>query len=204
MDFNGGWKFQEGSPLGAQEEDFDDSAWQDVTLPHDWSIYKSFTSGDSGNAQQGYLSTGNGWYRKTFSLAEDQKGKRISIDFDGVMYVSTVYVNGVEVGTEYYGYTAFSYDITDLLYQDGENVIAVKCENSKNNSRWYTGAGIYRDVTLTVTEDVHVARNGTYVTFPIDGDTDEKAFSMDQDAVLAYIAKGEADADIDTEVENDS
>lgn len=165
-DFNNGWKFYLGDNNSASGQSFDDSSWEDVTLPHDFSISQDFTT--SGEAESGYLPGGTGWYRKSFTLATSEAGNTIVLSFDGVYSDAYVYVNGTYVGENHYGYTSFAFDITDYLVCDGvtENVIAVKAVNNTPSSRWYSGSGIYRDVTLIVTEPVHVAYNGTYVTTP--------------------------------------
>lgn len=164
--FNGDWKFYLGTASNAQNVSFDDSGWKSVTLPHDFSISQSFTV--SGEAESGFLPGGTGWYRKSFTMPESCEGKRVILSFDGAYKDTTVYVNGTQAGENHYGYTAFAFDITDYLICDGstENVVAVKVVNDLPSSRWYSGSGIYRDVTLLVTDSVHVALNGTYVTTP--------------------------------------
>lgn len=165
-DFNSGWKFYLGDNSSASGQSFDDSSWEDVTLPHDFSISQDFTT--SGEAESGFLPGGTGWYRKSFTLTEAEADSTIVLSFDGVYSDAYVYVNGTYVGENHYGYTSFAFDITDYVTCDGatENVIAVKVVNNQPNSRWYSGSGIYRNVTLIVTEPVHVAYNGTYVTTP--------------------------------------
>ncbi len=164
--FNEGWKFNLGDVNGAQNMGYNDAAWKDITIPHDFSIFQNFTS--SGEAESGYLPGGTGWYRKTFTLPESFEGKTILLNFDGVYSDAYVYVNGTQVGEHHYGYTAFAFDISDALTCDGatQNLIAVKAVNNIPSSRWYSGSGIYRDVTLVVTEPVHVDLNGTTVTTP--------------------------------------
>lgn len=164
--FNKDWKFYLGDNSSASSQNFDDSQWEDVDLPHDFSITQSFTS--SGEAESGFLPGGTGWYRKSFTLPTNMVGKKFLLNFDGVYMHATVYVNGTEVGQHHYGYTSFAFDITERLVCDGvtENVIAVKAVNNLPSSRWYSGSGIYRDVTLIVTDDVHVDLNGTKVTTP--------------------------------------
>ena len=163
---NKGWKFYLGTSSTAQNQNFDDSGWENVDLPHDFSISQAFTS--SGEAESGFLPGGTGWYRKTFTMPENTDGKTILLNFDGVYMHATVYVNGEYVGEHHYGYTNFAFDITDYLVCDGasENVIAVKAENKLPSSRWYSGSGIYRDVELLVLDPVHVDLNGTAVTTP--------------------------------------
>ena len=164
--FNEGWKFNLGDVNGAQNMGYNDAAWKDITIPHDFSIFQNFTS--SGEAESGYLPGGTGWYRKTFTLPESFEGKTILLNFDGVYSDAYVYVNGTQVGEHHYGYTTFAFDISDALTCDGatQNLIAVKAVNNIPSSRWYSGSGIYRDVTLVVTEPVHVDLNGTTVTTP--------------------------------------
>lgn len=166
MNMNEGWKFYLGTSNSAQNTNFDDSGWQSVTLPHDFSISQGFVTG--GEAESGFLPGGTGWYRKTFTLSENYADKTLVLNFDGVYSDAYVYVNGTQVGENHYGYTAFAFDITDYLTCDGvtENVIAVRAVNNIPSSRWYSGSGIYRDVTLVAADPVHVQQNGTYVTTP--------------------------------------
>jgi beta-galactosidase len=167
VDFNDGWRFWLGNVPNGQSESLDDSDWQQVQVPHDWSIHLDFNLRSNGGATAGWLDGGVGWYRKTFTLPTSAAGKRITVDFDGVQTVSTVWVNGVEVGTNYYGYTAFSFDVTAALKAPGQpNVIALRAENPQPGSRWYAGSGLYRDVTLTATDPIYVDRDGTFVTTP--------------------------------------
>ena len=163
VDFSDHWRFNLGS--GSADPAYNDSAWRDVDLPHDYSIEQSYTT--SGEAESGYLPGGTGWYRKTFTLSPEWKGKYITIDFGGVYMNATVYLNGKELGFHPYGYTAFSFELPqEKLNFEGENVIAVEVEHQTPSSRWYSGSGIYRTVHLTVTDPVHVAKSGVYVTTP--------------------------------------
>ena len=165
-DFNKGWKFYLGDNSSASNPNFDDSAWEAVDLPHDFSITQHFTS--SGEAESGFLPGGTGWYRKSFVIAEEHAGKTFLLNFDGVYMNAYVYVNGQFVGEHHYGYTNFAFDITDYLTCDGatQNVVAVKAVNELPSSRWYSGSGIYRDVTLYALEEIHVDLNGVTVTTP--------------------------------------
>ena len=163
VDFSDHWRFNLGS--GSADPAYNDSAWRDVDLPHDYSIEQSYTT--SGEAESGYLPGGTGWYRKTFTLSPEWEGKYITIDFGGVYMNATVYLNGEELGFHPYGYTAFSFELPqNKLNFEGENVIAVEVEHQTPSSRWYSGSGIYRTVHLTVTDPVHVAKDGVYVTTP--------------------------------------
>ena len=162
--FNDNWKFYLGDASGAEEPGFNDSSWEQVNLPHDYSIEQEYSR--SGEAESGYLPGGTGWYRKNFTIDSSAEGKRIRIDFGGVYMNSTVWVNGHEVGTHPYGYTAFSYDITDYINYGGDNVITVKVDHQTPSSRWYSGSGIYRSVDLTIMDSVHVDLNGTKIETP--------------------------------------
>ncbi len=181
LNFDGGWRFalvntnDTSDPSGvygnssdpkAAATNFDDAAWQRLTLPHDWSITQN-PRPDQSNAT-GFFPGGLGWYRKTFTLPKRMTGKRISIDFDGVFDNSYVYLNGQLLGNHPYGYTGYSFDVSDLVHTDGRtpNVLAVVVQNQEPSSRWYSGSGITRHVHLTVSDPVHIARWGTTVTTP--------------------------------------
>lgn len=164
QNFNENWKFYLGDASGADGEQFDDSAWKNVDLPHDYSIDQEYTT--AGEAESGYKLGGIGWYRKNFKVDESLKGKSIRIDFDGVYMDSTVWINGHRLGNHPYGYSPFSYDITEYLRFGELNIIAVKVNHQTPSSRWYSGSGIGRDVDLVVTDPVHVERDGVVVTTP--------------------------------------
>lgn len=164
QNFNENWKFYLGDASGADGEQFDDSAWKNVDLPHDYSIDQEYTT--AGEAESGYKLGGIGWYRKNFKVDESLKGKSIRIDFDGVYMDSTVWINGHRLGNHPYGYSPFSYDITEYLRFGELNAIAVKVNHQTPSSRWYSGSGIGRDVDLVVTDPVHVERDGVVVTTP--------------------------------------
>ncbi|MGN0276014.1 MAG: Ig-like domain-containing protein [Hominisplanchenecus sp.] len=192
ISFNSDWKFSldESESMNAEKADFDDSQWRTLDLPHDYSIEMDFDRNSPAGSGGGYLNAGVGWYRKTFVLPESMAGKRISIDFGGVYMDSTTYVNGEMIGNYPYGYSTFAYDITDQLVADGvtENVIAVRVNNQLPSSRWYSGSGIYRNVNLVVTDDVHVERYGTFVKTP---------------ELEKHYKNGEAVVSIETKVAND-
>lgn len=166
-DFNENWKFD----LGNTTEDpsfvnFDDAAWRDINLPHDFSIEQPF-SGNKTECESGFLPGGTGWYRKTFKIDKDWQNKRISIHFDGVYMDSYIYLNGHKLGEHHYGYTPFSFELpSEYLYYGEDNLISVKAVNTISSSRWYSGSGIYRDVTLVVTNKLHVAKNGVTIITP--------------------------------------
>lgn len=162
-----GWSFHLGDVEGAEEAAFDDSAWRVLDLPHDWSIELPFDPGYPGGGSVGYLPGGIGWYRKSFTVPEEHKGKRVFIDFDGVYMDSQVWINGHLLGRRPNGYVSFRYDLTPHLHYGGEaNMLVVRANVEPNGSRWYPGAGIYRRVWLTTVNPIHIAHWGTYVTTP--------------------------------------
>ncbi len=159
---NNDWKFFLGDAVGADYMGYCDDAWKNITLPHDWSVEYPFdTSNASGT---GYLPGGTAWYRKHFVLPEDIAGKRVRINFDGVYKHSRVYINSNYLGGCAYGYSPFYFDITEFV-RSGENVISVRCEhNEVADSRWFTGSGIYRDVTLEISDMLCFEKNSIFVT----------------------------------------
>ena len=145
--------------------------WRTVNLPHDWCIEGDFVHDDDLGSQpsaSGYLAVGKGVYRKEFEISESDKGKKISIEFDGIFRNSTVWVNGHLLGTHLSGYTPSNYDLSDFLRygNEGKNVILVKVDATQPEGWWYEGCGIYRHVWIVKTDKLHVARFGTYVTTP--------------------------------------
>ena len=166
LSFNDGWKFFKGEAEGAENPDFDDSSWRPLRLPHDWAIEGPFDP--KLNPHTGALPVfGTGWYRKSFALPAEAKGKYFRIEFDGAMSNSKVWLNGHELGGRPYGYIGFGFDLTPYLnFAGGTNVIAVRLKPEDHASRWYPGAGIYRNVWLDVTGPVYVAHWGTYITTP--------------------------------------
>ena len=169
INFDNGWSFKQADFPDAFKPDFDVTTWRTLNVPHDWSVEGSYDKLNTSGRGGGYLPTGIGWYNKRFSLNELQKGKLTSVEFDGVMSNSEVWINGKYLGKRPFGYSSFSYDLTPyLLYGNGKanvNVIAVKADNSlQPASRYYAGAGIYRHVRLVVTNPVHIAHWGVFVT----------------------------------------
>ena len=166
VNFDGNWRFHKGDAQGAENAGFDDSQWQLLRLPHDWAIEGPFD--ENQNPSTGGLPiSGTGWYRKSFLLPESAKGRVFTIMFDGAMSNSTVWLNGEELGGRPYGYSSFYFNLTPHLRFGSEtNVLAVRLMPEPHSSRWYPGAGIYRNVWLDITAPVHVAEWGTYVTTP--------------------------------------
>ncbi|MDF1560086.1 MAG: beta-galactosidase GalB [Bacteroidales bacterium] len=168
LSFNEGWKFTLAGSDDARQAGFDDSSWQAVDLPHDWSIEGEFSESHPASPGGGALPGGIGWYRRTFTVDPEKKEKIICIEFDGVYRNSEVWINGNFLGKRPYGYSSFRYELTPFLhYGEEENILAVKVDNSQQpNSRWYSGSGIYRNVWLVTTEKLAVDHWGTYVTTP--------------------------------------
>lgn len=175
--FNTGWKFIkffnayddintfDREPTGLYLPSADDSGWRVLDLPHDWAIEGPFN--DTLENNTGLLPwKGIGWYRKHFRLGEDDSEKRIYVDFDGAMAYSEVWLNGKYVGGWPYGYTSFRLDLTPYVEFGKENLLAVRLDTKKWDSRWYPGAGIYRNVWLVKTSQLHISNNGIFCTTP--------------------------------------
>ncbi len=178
-----GWKFTREDAPDFIMADYDDSAWQDVRVPHDWAIYGPFSPDndrqfmaifqDGQEEQQrhegrtgGLPFTGVGWYRLDFEMSDFSAGKCVELVFDGAMSHSQVYVNGKYVGEWPYGYNSFHFDITPYVVK-GSNTLAVRLENLEYSSRWYPGAGLYRNVHLVLSDEAHVPVWGTLLTTPV-------------------------------------
>lgn len=145
--------------------------WQKIDLPHDWCVEGTFVNDNSLGSQPaatGFLPTGIGFYRKEFELQETDKGKKISIEFDGIYRNSSVWVNGNFIGNHPSGYTPSCYDLTDVLRYgtEGKNIILVRVDGRESEGWWYEGCGIYRHAWLIITDKLHVDRFGTYITTP--------------------------------------
>jgi beta-galactosidase len=164
--FDTNWRFSQSDPAQAQAPAFDDTQWQTVTTPHDWSIAGPVREDAPSKAAGGFFPTGIAWYRKALNLPRLDPAKRTYIAFDGVMANSDVYCNGQLLGHRPYGYVSFHYDLTPCLHA-GANLIAVRSDTSQQPaSRWYPGAGINRHVRIITTNAVHIAPWGTFVTTP--------------------------------------
>ncbi|MDF7806455.1 beta-galactosidase GalB [Pontiellaceae bacterium B12219] len=173
--FNNDWRFArfgvmpDGSERaefqGLEKPAFDDSDWRQLDVPHDWAIEGPFRMDLPGRT--GKLPyEGIGWYRKTFEVPASDEGKKIFIDFDGAMSRSKIYINGQFAGEWPYGYSSFRIDLTNHIKFGGRNVVAVRLDNKGESSRWYPGAGIYRNVRLVKTASIHVAHWGVSITTP--------------------------------------
>jgi len=175
VSFNNNWLFARFGPMpnkstklepkGLESATYNDAKWRSLTLPHDWAIEGPFRQDLQGNT--GKLPwQGIGWYRKSFTVTNADKNKRIFIDFDGAMANSKVYLNGQYVGGWPYGYNSFRLELTKYIKFGKKNILAVRLDTVNWGSRWYPGAGLYRNVWLCKTEPVHVAHWGTYLTTP--------------------------------------
>ena len=174
--FDKGWLFTLADSAGMSKSDYSDRHWRSLNLPHDWAIEGDFSPSNPSGASGGALPGGVGWYRKHFSVNPKEKYDRFTITFDGVYMNSTVYINGHKLGTRPYGYSTFEYDLTPYINKKGDNVIAVKVDNSDQpNSRWYSGCGIYRHVWLTKTmKSAYIPQWGQYVATSPQGDVGVK------------------------------
>ena len=181
-----GWRFTREDNPGFSAPQYNDKGWQSVTVPHDWAIYGPF--GINNDMQStailqdgqteamehagrtgGLPFVGTGWYRLRFEVPDFCEGKRAELLFDGAMSHAHIYINGHEAGYWPYGYNSFSIDITPYI-TTGENLLAVRLENLPESSRWYPGAGLYRNVHLIVTQQTHIPLWGMQITADRIGD----------------------------------
>lgn len=143
---------------------FDDSGWEEVTLPHDWAIAGPFIEEGPYGGMGQLPSWGVGWYRRALDIPAAMAGRRVFLDIGGAMSYATVWLNGRLVGGWPYGYNSWRVDLTPYVEFGGRNQLAIRLDNPPESARWYPGGGLYRDVWLTVTDAVHVGQWGTYVT----------------------------------------
>ena len=167
QNFDADWSFLKSEAVGANAANFNDSAWRKLDLPHDWSIEGPFAETNETGGAGAFLPSGMAWYRKHFLLPAAMSGRCVTIRFDGVMQNSDVWIDGFHLGHRPSGYTSFSYELTGHLNFDRDNVIAVRTDTSAQPaSRWYSGAGIYRQVWLAVTDPIHLVEHGVFVSTP--------------------------------------
>ena len=181
MNLNFGWRFHAGDVSGAEQFAFDDSEWRTVDLPHDFQIEQPWVKPGADEkadntdvaaniksrlSSRGFKEMGIGWYRLHLTPNVELNDRRLLLDFGGIMYVGDVYLNGERIGGTDYGYVGFEIDVTEKLKIGEENIIAVKADTREpNNSRWYTGGGLYRDVKLIATsKDLYFERHPLYIT----------------------------------------
>jgi beta-galactosidase len=171
----GGGYAKAGSLFASSARNFDDSGWRAVDLPHDWAIELPFvadprlTNWGFKPLHRDYPESSVGWYRKVFSLAASDSGRRLTIEFDGVFRDCTVALNGYLLGRNLSGYAPFRFDITDVANIGAPNVLVVHVDASEHEGWFYEGAGIYRHVWLVKTSPIHVPQWGTYVTCDVAG-----------------------------------
>lgn len=182
MELDNHWKFQKGNPEHAFEMDFNDSAWETVSVPHDWAIYGPFDKdidkqsvaivqngekvASEKTGRTGALPhIGTAWYRNTFSVPQFSRDKKIILLFEGAMSEPQVYLNGNKVGEWAYGYSYFYFDVTEFI-KKGDNILAVQLTNKPFASRWYPGAGLYRKVSVIVKNQESINQWGTFITTP--------------------------------------
>ncbi len=177
------WKFQKGNFKNAEQINFNDHSWENVSIPHDWAIYGPFnknidlqkvaivqngekTATEKTGRTGALPHIGTAWYRKDFSISKNDINKKILLQFDGAMSEPEVFLNGKKIGEWKYGYSYFYFDISSQV-RLGENTLAVKLRNKEFASRWYPGAGLYRKVTLTIKNNESIKHWGTFITTPI-------------------------------------
>lgn len=183
-DLNFGWLFHAGDVDGAEAVGLDDSQWQTINVPHDFQIAQPWVApsaderADNSDAganvrsrlsSRGFKEMGIGWYRKTLTPPTSWRGSRVLLDFEGIMFVGDVYLNGQHIGGTDYGYLGFEIDITNLLKYGEPNLIAVKANTmNPDNSRWYTGGGLFRNVKIiTTNKNQYFTRHPLYITTPL-------------------------------------
>lgn len=182
VSFNDGWLFQKTENKLASSIKFNDSNWRQLSLPHDWAIEGPFNP--EYNPRTGGLPIfDKAWYRKHFTIDGSKKGSVITLDFDGVMNNSSIYINGKKVYERPYGYIGFQIDITPYINFDKENSIAISVKPEVLSARWYPGAGIYRNVWLEIKNPTHIAHWGTHISTPV-------------------ITENNAEVSVDTEIVN--
>ena len=193
-----------GSEVSYVQTNFDDNGWRLVNLPHDWAIEGPFNSGRVGGGMGRLPSPGIAWYRKKLDIPASDAGKSIFLDLDGAMSYAMVWLNGQLVGGWPYGYASWRVDLTPCVVPGGENQLAIRLDNPPDFSRWYPGAGIYRNVWLVKTAPVHVGQWGTYLTTPevsneratlnlqvtVDNDSKDSANVRVANEIFALDAKG--------------
>lgn len=203
LNLNRGWRFHLGDMNGAETVGFDDSKWETIDVPHDFQIHQPWVEPSADEkpdftnqmanivsrlSSRGFKEMGVGWYRKTVCPDDSWKGKKVLLDFEGIMLVGDVYLNGERVGGTDYGYLGFEIDISDRLQYGRPNIIAVRADTgTPENSRWYTGGGLYRDVWLRFKDSKqYFTRHPLAITTPV---VDRVRSSVVVDAEIATFIK---------------
>jgi beta-galactosidase len=186
-----------GGDIAYVKGNFDDSGWRTVNLPHDWAIQGPFNSGGVGGGMGRLPSPGVGWYRKKLDIPATDTGKSVFLDVDGAMSYAEVWLNGILVGGWPYGYASWRLDLTPYVAPGGENQLAIRLDNPQDFSRWYPGAGIYRNVWLTKTQPVHVGHWGTFLTTP---EASAASATINLEVTIDNDAKTDATVDVATAI----
>ncbi|KAH9883782.1 glycoside hydrolase [Xylariomycetidae sp. FL2044] len=184
-----------GSDVDYVQASFDDTQWETLNLPHDWAIKGPFGAPDVGTGMGSLPINGVGWYRRNISVDEVETGKSVFLDIDGAMSYSAVWLNGEFVGGWPFGYASYRLDLTPYLAA-GDNTLAIRLDNPLDSSRWYPGAGIYRNVWLVTVDQTHVGQYGTYITTP-----EISTESATVDLVVEIDNDGEADRQVSVTTE---
>ncbi len=209
-----GWKFHAGDISDAASVTLDDADWRTVDLPHDFQIEQPWVAPDKNEkannsdmasnvrsrlSARGFKEMGIGWYRYTFTPGEEMKNRRVLVDFEGIMLVGDVYLNGERIGGTDYGYVGFDIDITHQLKYGQKNVIAVKADTrNPDNSRWYTGGGLFRDVHLVLTDpQLYFTRNPLEITTP---KADNQSATVKIQAEMAFYLDKNQSLDVNTKI----
>lgn len=181
-----------GGDVAFVQPGYDDSDWQQVTLPHDWAISGPFLVDGPYGGMGRLPSWGIGWYRKSLDIPASDQGRSIFLDIDGAMSYATVWLNGHLVGGWPYGYNSWRVDLTPYVVPGGRNQLAIRLDNPPESARWYPGGGLYRNVWLTTTDPLHVAHWGTQITTPQ---------VSKQSATIELTVKADNDAATDADVQ---
>lgn len=190
----------EGNPGGDfpfVQAEFDDSSWESVNLPHDWAISGPFQGGWDSEVSGGMGRlpvNGVGWYRKKLDIPSSELGRSVYLDVEGAMSYAMVWLNGNLVGGWPYGYNSWRLDLTPYINFGGDNQLAIRIDNPNYSARWYPGAGLYRNVWLTITEPVHIAQWGTYIT-----SSEVSSESAKVNMEITIDNKSEVDAEVEAE-----
>ena len=201
-DFLSGAKHQSpsGTPPGSSvqyvQSSFDDGDWETVNLPHDWAIKGPFNAPGITGGMGRLPLNGVGWYRRNVSMAPDDEGKSIFLDIDGAMSYAAVWLNGNLVGGWPYGYASFRLDVTAHMRPGDDNLLAIRLDNALDSSRFYAGAGIYRNVWLVKVNPTHVGQYGTHITTP---NVSDKSATLN--LVVEVENKGNASQQVDVVTE---
>lgn len=174
---NKDWKFHYGDQPSAFQKDYKDDAWETVTIPHDWSVTMPFDRSCSSGT--GYLPGGTAWYRKRFFLPEEARGKRVRVVLDGVYKNAKLWCNSYYLGCYPYGYSEIALDVSDFAcFGETENVLCVRVEREDlADSRWFTGCGIYRKVSVEISEPAGFAHHGVFFSVQ-ETDEDRASFTV--------------------------